>query len=120
MEASGVAPIRAQYLSTKEEFHAYLDREGELQSGEDGEKDEPEKKASSDLSEPPPAKFQKLEEDGNQEENLPEVGNENKNKQERKRARGQNKSRPCMKPANYEKNRLCPSVVQVKQKVVKV
>ncbi|XP_042335860.1 tRNA-dihydrouridine(47) synthase [NAD(P)(+)]-like [Sceloporus undulatus] len=112
MEASGVAPIRAQYLSTKEEFHAYLDREGKQQSGEDGEKDEPEKKAGGDQSEPPPAKLQKLEEDGDQEENLSEAGNENKNKEERKRARGQNKSRPCMKPANYEKNRLCPSVVQ--------
>nr|XP_021400786.2 tRNA-dihydrouridine(47) synthase [NAD(P)(+)]-like [Lonchura striata domestica] len=32
--------------------------------------------------------------------------------QERKRARGQNKSRPCMKPKSYEQSRLCPSVTQ--------
>lgn len=33
--------------------------------------------------------------------------------QAQKRARGQNKGRPHMKPNHYDKNRLCPSLVQV-------
>ncbi|XP_009985816.1 PREDICTED: tRNA-dihydrouridine(47) synthase [NAD(P)(+)]-like, partial [Tauraco erythrolophus] len=37
---------------------------------------------------------------------------EEKEPAERKRARGQNKSRPWMKPSHYEQSRLCPSVMQ--------
>lgn len=33
--------------------------------------------------------------------------------QAQKRARGQNKGRPHMKPNHYDKNKLCPSLVQV-------
>lgn len=33
--------------------------------------------------------------------------------QAQKRARGQNKGRPHIKPTHYDKNRLCPSLVQV-------
>ncbi|XP_015744201.2 tRNA-dihydrouridine(47) synthase [NAD(P)(+)]-like [Python bivittatus] len=51
--------------------------------------------------------------DGCDKERPPEVARESiKEPQGRKRLRGQNKSRPCMKPAHYEKDRLCPSVVQ--------
>lgn len=39
---------------------------------------------------------------------------DSKEAQGRKRARGQNKSRPYMNPMHYEKDRLCPSIVQVK------
>lgn len=34
-------------------------------------------------------------------------------KQNKKKFRGQNKSRPHMKPQNYDDRRLCPSIVQV-------
>nr|XP_020636507.1 tRNA-dihydrouridine(47) synthase [NAD(P)(+)]-like [Pogona vitticeps] len=108
MEAAGVAPIRAQYLSTKEEFHAYLDREGEPLPDEDGDEDV-ERDAAGDPSEPP-AKLQKLEED--QDKAPPEGPGKEATGPKGKRARGQNKSRPRVKPTDYEKHRLCLSIVQ--------
>ncbi|XP_053228709.1 tRNA-dihydrouridine(47) synthase [NAD(P)(+)]-like isoform X1 [Podarcis raffonei] len=118
MEAAGVAPIRAQYLSTKEKFHTYLDREGEATNEKDGDvlaaEDSAEKNTGGDLNEPP-AKLQKLgkDESNAEEKSSPEEENRTaKEPQGQKRARGQNKGRPCMKPSHYEKNRLCPSVVQ--------
>ncbi|XP_050790215.1 tRNA-dihydrouridine(47) synthase [NAD(P)(+)]-like isoform X1 [Gopherus flavomarginatus] len=116
MEAAGagVAPIRAQYLSSKEQFHAYLKAERESRNQENNQDDEEEDPSSNDQTEPP-AKQMKLDggdqvrKQGSQEEVLKE---EEKKPQERKRARGQNKSRPCMKPKHYEKDRLCQSVIQ--------
>ncbi|XP_053159321.1 tRNA-dihydrouridine(47) synthase [NAD(P)(+)]-like [Hemicordylus capensis] len=111
MEAPGVAPIGAHYLSTKEEFHAYLNQGRESRNNKEEDGGETEKGVGSDLTEPP-AKQSKLEEDG-EEGSLPETATEDaKEPQGRKRARGQNKSRPCMKPTHYEKDRLCPSIVQ--------
>ncbi|XP_077777890.1 tRNA-dihydrouridine(47) synthase [NAD(P)(+)]-like isoform X2 [Podarcis muralis] len=118
MEAAGVAPIRAQYLSTKEKFHTYLDQEGEVTNEKDGDvlaaEDSAENNTSGDLNEPP-AKLQKLgkDESNAEEKSPPEEENRTaKDPRGQKRARGQNKGRPCMKPTQYEKNRLCPSVVQ--------
>ncbi|XP_034975923.1 tRNA-dihydrouridine(47) synthase [NAD(P)(+)]-like [Zootoca vivipara] len=116
MEAAGVAPIRAQYLSTKEKFHTYLDREGEVTNEKDvlAAEDSAENNTSGDLNEPP-AKLQKLGKDGSNAEERSPAEEENRTAKEpqgQKRARGQNKGRPCMKPTHYEKNRLCPSVVQ--------
>ncbi|XP_010003885.1 PREDICTED: tRNA-dihydrouridine(47) synthase [NAD(P)(+)]-like [Chaetura pelagica] len=52
-------------------------------------------------------------EDGDAEEKEAEEKEaEEKEAGQRKRARGQNKSRPCMKPKQYEQHRLCPSVTQ--------
>ncbi|XP_015278127.1 PREDICTED: tRNA-dihydrouridine(47) synthase [NAD(P)(+)]-like, partial [Gekko japonicus] len=113
---AGVAPIRAPYLTTKEEFHAYLEKEDNPRSNkgdtDGGGDDGGTKDVSSDLSEPPP-KVQKLGEDG-QEGNLREEAAEELKKPPggRKRARGQNKNRPCMNPMHYEKHRLCPSIIQ--------
>ncbi|XP_063147059.1 tRNA-dihydrouridine(47) synthase [NAD(P)(+)]-like [Candoia aspera] len=108
MEAAGVAPIRAQYRSTKEEFHTYLDKEEKPRSDPDGA----ENHLSAELDEPP-AKLQKLEIEGCEEEKPPEAARgSTKEPQGRKRLRGQNKNRPCMKPTHYDKDRLCPSVVQ--------
>ncbi|XP_015682378.1 tRNA-dihydrouridine(47) synthase [NAD(P)(+)]-like [Protobothrops mucrosquamatus] len=109
MEAAGVAPIRAQYRCTKEDFHAYLEKEEKPRKDPDGAKNNLE-------AEPglPPAKLQKLELDGAEEERPAEVAVAAESAQGppgRKRLRGQNKNRPCMKPAHYEKQRLCPSVV---------
>ncbi|KAG6934833.1 dihydrouridine synthase 3 like [Chelydra serpentina] len=116
MEAAGagVAPIRAQYLTSKEQFHAYLKAERESRNQENNQDDGEEDSSSNDQTEPP-AKQMKLDggdqvrKQGSQEEVVKE---EEKKPQERKRARGQNKSRPCMKPNHYEKDRLCPSVIQ--------
>ncbi|XP_075759111.1 tRNA-dihydrouridine(47) synthase [NAD(P)(+)]-like isoform X1 [Pelodiscus sinensis] len=116
MEAAGagVAPIRALYLTSKEQFHAYLKAERESRNQENSQ-DEGEQASASNEQTEPPAKQMKLDGDdqvrkpGSQEEVVKEEGEK---PQGRKRARGQNKSRPCMKPNHYEKDRLCPSVIQ--------
>ncbi|NXU76768.1 DUS3L synthase, partial [Oreotrochilus melanogaster] len=79
---------------------------------EDGaeEKKEEEEEVGSCWGEPP-AKRVKSEAFGEDGEGR-EDGAEEKEVVEQKRARGQNKSRPCMKPNHYEQTRLCPSVTQ--------
>ncbi|XP_021042023.1 tRNA-dihydrouridine(47) synthase [NAD(P)(+)]-like isoform X2 [Mus caroli] len=97
----GVAPIKAQYRTTKERFHEYLDgdkQEGACQEVPTGDPAEP------------GAKRIRLE-DG-QENGKTEVAIESRERQMPKRARGQNKSRPHVKPAHYDKERLCPSLLQ--------
>ncbi|XP_068021091.1 tRNA-dihydrouridine(47) synthase [NAD(P)(+)]-like [Melanerpes formicivorus] len=117
--AAGVAPVRARFLATKEQFHAYLRARGEPdgQAEAEGEKEKEqevkgkeEEEVGSCQSEPPAKRLRS--EDPGQEGESQEDGAEEKEPVERKRARGQNKSRPCMKPNHYEQNRLCPSVTQ--------
>ncbi|KFV63191.1 tRNA-dihydrouridine(47) synthase [NAD(P)(+)]-like, partial [Dryobates pubescens] len=109
-----------RFLATKEQFHAYLRARGEPdgQAEAEGEKEKEqeakekrEEEVGSCQSEPP-AKRLRSEDPGEDGESQ-EDGAEEKEPVERKRARGQNKSRPCMKPNHYEQNRLCPSVTQV-------
>ncbi|XP_063214288.1 tRNA-dihydrouridine(47) synthase [NAD(P)(+)]-like isoform X3 [Chroicocephalus ridibundus] len=114
--ASGVAPVRARFLTSKEQFHAYLRARGEPSGGGEEEEEEEEKvkeeeEVGSCQSEPP-AKRVKSEDLGQDGESREDVGAAEKEPAERKRARGQNKSRPCMKPKHYEQSRLCPSVTQ--------
>ncbi|NWI48911.1 DUS3L synthase, partial [Calyptomena viridis] len=105
-----------RFLTSKEEFHAYLRAGGEPCSqvgdgedkDEDKEKEEEEEEQVSSCQSEPPAKRVRAE-DGENQEN---AGAEEKERPERKRARGQNKSRPCMKPNHYEQSRLCPSLTQ--------
>ncbi|KAM4657896.1 tRNA-dihydrouridine(47) synthase [NAD(P)(+)]-like isoform 2-T2 [Amazona ochrocephala] len=106
--ASGVAPVRARFVTSKEQFHAYLrDR------GQEEEKEEEQEEEEVGIGQgEPPAKRVKAEGAGRDEESGEDAGAEEKEPVERKRARGQNKSRPCMKPNHYEQNRLCPSVTQ--------
>uniref|UniRef100_A0A8B9FR44 tRNA-dihydrouridine(47) synthase [NAD(P)(+)] n=1 Tax=Amazona collaria TaxID=241587 RepID=A0A8B9FR44_9PSIT len=106
--ASGVAPVRARFVTSKEQFHAYLRDRGQE---EEKEKEQEEEEVSIGQGEPP-AKRVKAEGAGRDEESGEDAGAEEKEPVERKRARGQNKSRPCMKPNHYEQNRLCPSVTQ--------
>uniref|UniRef100_A0A8C0FUJ6 tRNA-dihydrouridine(47) synthase [NAD(P)(+)] n=1 Tax=Bubo bubo TaxID=30461 RepID=A0A8C0FUJ6_BUBBB len=65
-----------------------------------------------DCQSEPPAKRVRSEDLGQDGESREDAGAEEKEPTERKRARGQNKSRPCMKPNHYEQSRLCPSVTQ--------
>ncbi|XP_074421829.1 tRNA-dihydrouridine(47) synthase [NAD(P)(+)]-like isoform X4 [Larus michahellis] len=114
--ASGVAPVRARFLTSKEQFHAYLRARGEPSGGCEEEEEEEEKvkeeeEVGSCQSEPP-AKRVKSEDLGQDGESREDAGAAEKEPAERKRARGQNKSRPCMKPKHYEQSRLCPSVTQ--------
>lgn len=97
----GVAPIKAQYRTTKERFHEYLDadkQEGACQE------------TPTEGSAEPEAKRIRLED--RQENGKTEVAVESHERQVPKRARGQNKSRPHVKPAHYDKERLCPSLLQ--------
>ncbi|NXP62524.1 DUS3L synthase, partial [Chloropsis cyanopogon] len=95
-----------RFLTSKEQFHAYL-RAG----GEEEEEEKEERKEEEQVSEPPAkrVKAEELSQDGESQGN---AGEEEKEPPEKKRARGQNKSRPCMKPGCYEQSRLCPSVTQ--------
>uniref|UniRef100_A0A8C3H004 tRNA-dihydrouridine(47) synthase [NAD(P)(+)] n=1 Tax=Corvus moneduloides TaxID=1196302 RepID=A0A8C3H004_CORMO len=99
-----------RFLTSKEQFHAYLRAGGEEEEEEKEEKKE-EEQVSSSQSEPPAkrVKAEELSQDGESQGN---AGEEEKERPEKKRARGQNKSRPCMKPNCYEQSRLCPSVTQ--------
>ncbi|KAL2294893.1 hypothetical protein Nmel_018034, partial [Mimus melanotis] len=99
-----------RFLTSKEQFHAYLRAGGEEEEEEKEEKEE-EEQVSNAQSEPP-AKRLKAEELGQDGESQGNAGEEEKERPEKKRARGQNKSRPCMKPNSYEQSRLCPSVTQ--------
>ncbi|XP_039421921.1 tRNA-dihydrouridine(47) synthase [NAD(P)(+)]-like isoform X1 [Corvus cornix cornix] len=109
--APGVAPVRARFLTSKEQFHAYLRAGGEEEEEEEKEEKKEEEQVSSSQSEPP-AKRVKAEELSQDGEGQGNAGEEEKERPEKKRARGQNKSRPCMKPNCYEQSRLCPSVTQ--------
>lgn len=92
-----------RYLTTKEQFHEFLEAKGQKPSQESEAVDP----AGNDLTEPE-AKRIRLE-DGQAEE-AAETGEQ---LQAQKRARGQNKCRPHVKPTHYDKNKLCPSLVQV-------
>lgn len=97
------SPFSGRYRTTKERFHEYLDadkQEGACQETPTGDPDEP------------GAKRIRLED--KQENGKAEAAVESHERQVPKRARGQNKSRPHMKPACYDKERLCPSLLQVR------
>ncbi|NXG68522.1 DUS3L synthase, partial [Baryphthengus martii] len=106
------------FLTSKEQFHAYLRARGQPgdQPGTEGEEekeDEEEKEEEVDgCPNEPPAKRVRSEDLGQDRESQEDAGVEEKEPVEQKRARGQNKSRPCMKPNHYEQSRLCPSVTQ--------
>uniref|UniRef100_UPI0029549BAD tRNA-dihydrouridine(47) synthase [NAD(P)(+)]-like n=1 Tax=Panthera onca TaxID=9690 RepID=UPI0029549BAD len=99
----GVAPIKPQYLTTKEQFHEFLEARGEEKPSQETEAGDP---GGNDLVEPE-AKRIRLE-DGQ----TGEAAEPGEQPQVQKRARGQNKGRPHMKPTHYDNNRLCPSLVQ--------
>ncbi|KAM8765639.1 tRNA-dihydrouridine(47) synthase [NAD(P)(+)]-like isoform 1-T1 [Rhynchonycteris naso] len=104
----GVAPIKPRYLTTKEQFHEFLESRGQEKPSLDTDAGNA---YGSDLVEPA-AKRIRLE-DGQPEEGPKEEEAELEEQPEaQKRARGQNKGRPHVKPTQYDKNRLCPSLVQ--------
>ncbi|XP_068094662.1 tRNA-dihydrouridine(47) synthase [NAD(P)(+)]-like [Hyperolius riggenbachi] len=105
-EDKGVAPIKPQYLTTKDEFHAFVDagnKDGKSQADAKQACSAPDDNASDSISQEPAAKKIKLDEP---------AGNQKEDQGEKKRARGQNKSRPHVKYSHYEPQRLCPSITQ--------
>ncbi|NXU57748.1 DUS3L synthase, partial [Turnix velox] len=102
-----------RFLASKEQFHAYLQAGGEPSSeAKEKEDEKKEEKLEEKEEDEPPAKRVKTEDLGEDGESQEDGGAAEKEPTERKRARGQNKSRHCMKPNSYEQSRLCPSVTQ--------
>ncbi|GAB5567592.1 tRNA-dihydrouridine(20) synthase [NAD(P)+]-like isoform X1 [Prionailurus iriomotensis] len=91
------------YLTTKEQFHEFLEARGQEKPSQETEAGDP---GGNDLVEPE-AKRIRLE-DGQ----TGEAAEPGEQPQVQKRTRGQNKGRPHMKPTHYDNNRLCPSLVQ--------
>lgn len=91
----GTAVIKEQFLTTKEKFHEFLasGRPGQSRDEPDADSEEP--------SGEPEQKRVRLDSDGD--------------KRDKKKMRGQNKSRPHVKPQSYEDRRLCPSIVQERE-----
>uniref|UniRef100_A0A6I8NWA1 tRNA-dihydrouridine(47) synthase [NAD(P)(+)] n=1 Tax=Ornithorhynchus anatinus TaxID=9258 RepID=A0A6I8NWA1_ORNAN len=106
-------PLLHRYLTTKEQFHTFLETKGkdaegqgtEKPTGRDAEEEEP---ICQGLPEPTTKKI-KLEDE---KEETQGQGAEEVEQQQKRRARGQNKNRPHVKPTHYSENKLCPSVIQ--------
>uniref|UniRef100_A0A3Q3X012 tRNA-dihydrouridine(47) synthase [NAD(P)(+)] n=1 Tax=Mola mola TaxID=94237 RepID=A0A3Q3X012_MOLML len=98
----GAADILQQFLTTKEKFHNLVDSEWQSLKGEKAGENEKAKASNETLVEEPDAKKLKLD-----PEQTSKIG-----KPDGKRLRGQNKSRPHIKPTTYDEKRLCVSVTQ--------
>uniref|UniRef100_A0A3P9P901 tRNA-dihydrouridine(47) synthase [NAD(P)(+)] n=1 Tax=Poecilia reticulata TaxID=8081 RepID=A0A3P9P901_POERE len=98
----GEAAIKQEFLTTKDAFHGFLDSEWQGSKGEkSAENETPQEKKDPSVDEPDCKKSKLDPEDAKKTE-----------KQDKKRFRGQNKSRPHIKPTTYEEKRLCLSVIQ--------
>ncbi|XP_007952653.1 tRNA-dihydrouridine(47) synthase [NAD(P)(+)]-like [Orycteropus afer afer] len=104
----GVAPIKSQYLTTKEQFHEFLEARGQKKASRETEAVEPD---GCDLAEPE-AKRVRLEDGQTEDEQKEKAAELQEQPPAQKRARGQNKGRPHLKPNHYDGDRLCPSLVQ--------
>ncbi|XP_045404876.1 tRNA-dihydrouridine(47) synthase [NAD(P)(+)]-like [Lemur catta] len=104
----GVAPIKPQYLTTKEQFHKFLETKGQEKPCQETETGDP---GGNDLAEPE-AKRIRLEDGQMQDGQTDRAAEHGEPLPAQKRARGQNKGRPHVKPTHYDQNRLCPSLIQ--------
>ncbi|XP_036433768.1 tRNA-dihydrouridine(47) synthase [NAD(P)(+)]-like [Colossoma macropomum] len=102
----GEAALKAQYVTTREKFHEFLDAGLKDQKGDGEESTEASTDGANGTAEEPTgepeSKKRKLEDEAQAEDN----------KRDKKKMKGQNKSRPHMKPHSYDDRRLCPSLVQ--------
>ncbi|XP_053324043.1 tRNA-dihydrouridine(47) synthase [NAD(P)(+)]-like isoform X2 [Spea bombifrons] len=106
----GVAAIKPQFLTTKEQFHAFIDGDGKAGTTEQESLDS--NGETADGPKEPEAKRIKLTDTSSTNEEQ----NSAANVQEKKRARGQNKSRPHMKLSQLEQTKLCSTLLQGKEK----
>uniref|UniRef100_A0A4W6CBC6 tRNA-dihydrouridine(47) synthase [NAD(P)(+)] n=1 Tax=Lates calcarifer TaxID=8187 RepID=A0A4W6CBC6_LATCA len=90
------------FLTTKEKFHGFVDSEWQGSKGEQASDNGTVEETKEACVEEPEAKKLKLD---------PEERTKGW-KQDGKRLRGQNKSRPHTKPTTYDEKRLCLSVIQ--------
>ncbi|KAI5627682.1 tRNA-dihydrouridine(47) synthase [NAD(P)(+)]-like [Silurus asotus] len=91
----GEAALKLQYVTNKEKFYEFL------AAGSKSEEAQDETAPDEAPAEPEPKRRRVEECDG-----------ETVKEEEKKKRRGQNKSRPHIKPHSYEDRRLCPSVIQ--------
>uniref|UniRef100_A0A8C7H6W2 tRNA-dihydrouridine(47) synthase [NAD(P)(+)] n=1 Tax=Oncorhynchus kisutch TaxID=8019 RepID=A0A8C7H6W2_ONCKI len=101
----GVAFSFFRFLTTKEKFHELLDSGGKGPNDDKASDDAAPKETAEDSLEEPQEKKFKVDPDEQ----------ERRKKQNSKRIRGQNKSRPHMKPTSYDNRRLCPSIIQERE-----
>lgn len=94
--------FRFRFITTKEKFHDFIDTESSKKKDDDGETAE---STEETCAEEPESKKLKLNPEEKPKEDRPDC----------KRHRGQNKSRPHVKPNTYEEKRLCLSVVKVRR-----
>ncbi|XP_075067950.1 tRNA-dihydrouridine(47) synthase [NAD(P)(+)]-like isoform X2 [Mixophyes fleayi] len=110
----GVAAIKPQYLTTKVQFHEFIDcankEDTEVTSYSEQCSDTGETEERSGVSAEPQAKKIRLDDSVGERDDQSETNDEDK--QEKKRARGQNRSRPHVKFSHLEQQRLCPSITQ--------
>uniref|UniRef100_UPI00398E708A tRNA-dihydrouridine(47) synthase [NAD(P)(+)]-like n=1 Tax=Pristiophorus japonicus TaxID=55135 RepID=UPI00398E708A len=113
----GIAAIKPQYCTTKNNFHEYINSgrdkdltvadKGHLKDGEGAED-----AADCDLPEHKVKRI-KMNEDENVQDKTESEKDNGECKQSNKKARGQNKNRPHLKPNQYEHDqKLCTSVCQ--------
>ncbi|XP_072010382.1 tRNA-dihydrouridine(47) synthase [NAD(P)(+)]-like isoform X1 [Engystomops pustulosus] len=105
----GVAGIKPQFLTTKDAFHSFIDADGKENTEASTDSDQCNVGDENFAAEPQSKKIKLDESVENQEKENKKV---EEDKQDKKRARGQNKSRPHVKYHQLEQQRLCPSIVQ--------
>ncbi|XP_039677031.1 tRNA-dihydrouridine(47) synthase [NAD(P)(+)]-like [Perca fluviatilis] len=98
----GEAALKPQFLTTKEKFHAFVDSEWQGSKGEKASENNRVEETNETPVEEPETKKLKLDAEEQNKGGNPD----------RKRLRGQNKSRPHTKPTAYDEKRLCLSVLQ--------
>lgn len=94
-----------RFLTSKEKFHGFVDSEWQSLKGGTADENDKVEEAIETFVEEPDAKMLKLE---------PEERSK-LDKKDRKRLRGQNKSRPHIKPTTYDEKRLCLSIIHVRK-----
>uniref|UniRef100_A0A8C8F7F3 tRNA-dihydrouridine(47) synthase [NAD(P)(+)] n=1 Tax=Oncorhynchus tshawytscha TaxID=74940 RepID=A0A8C8F7F3_ONCTS len=94
-----------RFLTTKEKFHELLDSGVKCPNDDKASDNAVPKETTEDSLEEPQEKKFKVDPDEQ----------ERTRKRDSKRMRGQNKSRPHMKPTSYDNRRLCPSIIQERE-----
>ncbi|XP_028672949.1 tRNA-dihydrouridine(47) synthase [NAD(P)(+)]-like [Erpetoichthys calabaricus] len=110
----GVAPIKIQFVTTKEKFHEFIDCAGK--HSDKSVENESTTNQDSSIHETDEPECKRIKLDEGQEDNLKSKSDDKVKDNQKKKLRGQNKSRPHVKPNCYDDKKLCPSVTQECQK----
>ncbi|XP_053190253.1 tRNA-dihydrouridine(47) synthase [NAD(P)(+)]-like [Scomber japonicus] len=98
----GESSIKPEFLTSKDKFHEFIDSEWQgPKGGKVGENETAQESKETSVEEPATKKL-KLEPEEKSKTDKPDG----------KRLRGQNKSRPHVKPTTYDEKRLCLSIIK--------